>query len=90
MQAEFGNDAFDTAVADGQAGLAELLGDDGGGGLGIEEPLPDDLADDFVGASGTGLGTAFAAEQGRGATFELRLPASELRADALETVEQTA
>jgi hypothetical protein len=62
-----GDDAFDAAGADGPAGLTEFWGDDGRGGLGIEEAMANDLANDFVGAAGGTLGAAFVAVQGQGA-----------------------
>jgi hypothetical protein len=44
------NDADDTTSADREAGLAELLRDDVDRGVGIEEAVTDDLANEFVGA----------------------------------------
>ena len=38
--------------------LLELLGDDGHGGVRIQEAVADDLPDQFVGAAVIGLGTA--------------------------------
>jgi hypothetical protein len=64
LKAELFDDAFDAAGADGQACLAEFLGDDVGGSLGVEEAVANDLADDFVGTAVVGFGAAFLAEQG--------------------------
>src|SRR5207302_4145978 len=47
------------------AGLAQLLGDDVGRGVGVEEAVADDLADDFLGAHRGALGPAFLAPQRR-------------------------
>lgn len=69
MQAEVGDDAFDAAGADGVAALAELLGEDGRGGVGVEEAMTDDLLEDLVGAAVVGLGAALAIEQSGGTEF---------------------
>ena len=61
--------AFDTARADGEAGLTELLGDDIDRGIGIEEAVANDLSFDLVGADVVGLGTAFLRLEGRGSLF---------------------
>ena len=50
--------------------MPELLGQDVGGGVGVEEAQTHDLADDLGGASRLGLGSAFAAVQGGTAVFE--------------------
>lgn len=70
MEAEIGDDAFDAALTDGEVFLNQLLCDDFGGAVGIEETLGDDASDDLggtamigFGASGLGLkglGTALA------------------------------
>ena len=61
MKAVLLDDADDTANADREAGLTEFLGDDVNRGVGIEEALTDDLANDLVGADivafGAGLVT---------------------------------
>jgi hypothetical protein len=53
------DDTDDTANAEREAGLAEFLRDDVDRGVGIEEAVPDDLANDLVGpdivAFGAGL-----------------------------------
>jgi hypothetical protein len=66
LQAEVGNDAFDATGTDDPAGLAEFLGNDRGGGFGIEEAMANDLADDFVGTTVVAFGTAFVILQGEG------------------------
>src|SRR5216683_608209 len=73
LKAVVSDDAFDAARTDDPAGLAELLGDDVGGGVGVEEAVADDLADDFVGAAVEAFGAAFLAEQGGGAAVGERL-----------------
>src|SRR5947207_7531951 len=70
LQAELGDDAFDTTNTDRQAGLAEFLGDDRGRPVGVEEAVANDLSDDLVGASRARFGTTFVAEQSRGAALE--------------------
>ena len=60
---------IDTASADREAGLAELLSDDVDRGVGIEEAVTDDLAIDFVGADGFGLGATFLVEERNGSMF---------------------
>jgi hypothetical protein len=60
------DDALHAAGADGEAGLAELLGDDVGRGVGVEEAVADDLAFGLVGADGVGLGAALLHQEGRG------------------------
>src|SRR5216683_2622456 len=73
LKAVVSDDAFDAARTDDPAGLAELLGDDVGGGVGVEEAVADDLADDFVGAAVATFGAAFLAEQGGAAAVGERL-----------------
>ena len=50
MKAVLLDDAHDTTRADHEASLAELLGDHVDCGVGIEEAVTNDLANDFVGA----------------------------------------
>jgi hypothetical protein len=59
------DDAFDAAGTDLEAGLTELLGDDVGRGIGIEEAVTDDLAFDLVGADMVGFGSAFLRLEGQ-------------------------
>src|SRR3954451_12513638 len=61
--------AFHAAGADGEPGLAELLGDDVDRRVGIEEAVANDLSFDLVGADGVGLGPAFLSLEGRGPLF---------------------
>jgi hypothetical protein len=44
LQAVIGEDALDTALADREVGLAELLGNDLGGGLRVQKAVAQDLA----------------------------------------------
>jgi hypothetical protein len=69
LKAEVGDDAFDAARGDGEAGLAEFLGDDVGGGVGVEEAMANDLTHDLVGADMRGFGTGLAELEGLGAMF---------------------
>ena len=61
------DDPFDRAWADGPAGLAEFLGDDRGGSLGVQEAMANDLTDDFIGASVVAFGPAFLVGEGQSA-----------------------
>jgi len=56
LQAQFGDDAVDTAQADREMGLPEFLGDDLGGGLWVKELVAHDLEEELLGASVVGLG----------------------------------
>jgi hypothetical protein len=67
LQAVIGDDPFDAALANGMALLADLLGDDGGGGIWIEEATADDQADDLIGAAVMGFRSASFQEQALGA-----------------------
>ncbi len=57
MQAVVGNDPLDAPQANREVGLAQLLGQDRGRGLGIQEAVAQDLAHDGVGAAIIGFGT---------------------------------
>ena len=61
MKAVLLDDADDTTSADREAGLAELLRDDVDRGVGIEEAVTDDLANDFVGADIVAFGAGLLA-----------------------------
>jgi hypothetical protein len=65
LQAVIGDDALDRAQADGEVSLAQLLGDDVGGGVGVQEEVAQDLADGLVGAAVVGLGTFFLGLEGQ-------------------------
>ena len=69
LQAELGHDPFDGAGADGLAGLAQFLGDDGGRGGRIQEAITHDLLDDLIGAAIVGFGAALLILQGQGAAL---------------------
>ena len=56
MQAVIGNDALNAALADREVRLAKFLGDDLGGGLGIQETVAQDLAHRLAGAAVVGFG----------------------------------
>ena len=71
MKAVVGDDATDGAEADGEVGLLEFLGDDLGGGVGVQEEIAQDLADGLFGAAVVGLGAGFAGQQGHGAALEV-------------------
>ena len=67
MQAVIGNDAFDAALADRLPLLADFLGDDGGGRIGVQETTADDQTDHLVGAAVIRFGTWALQEQTFGA-----------------------
>jgi hypothetical protein len=64
LQAVIGDDPFDAAQTDGKAGLAQFLGDDFGGSLGIQKAVAQDLPDDLVGAAIRGFGTGLLGQEG--------------------------
>ena len=64
MKAVLLDGTFHASGADHETSLAELLSDDVGRGIGIEESMADDLSLDFVGANRVGLGPTFLAEEG--------------------------
>jgi len=66
LEAEVGDDALDAALADGEVLLNQLLGDDCGGAVGIEETLRDDASDDFGGAAVIGFGAGWLGLEGLG------------------------
>jgi hypothetical protein len=66
LKAELSDDAVDAALADGEAALTQLLGNNFRGGIAIEKTMPNDLADKFFGAAVVGLGTALLAQQAQG------------------------
>lgn len=78
MQAEVRDDACDAPGADGQAALAEFLGDDVRRGFGIEEAMANDLSDDFVGAPVVVFGATFLVEQRGGAACAVGLSELEI------------
>ena len=61
------DDPFDRADADGPTRLAKLLCGDVEGGVGVEEAMTDDLADDFITAAVVAFGSPFLADQSEGA-----------------------
>jgi hypothetical protein len=68
LQAVIGDDPFDAAQTDGEPGLAELLGDDLGGGVGVQEAVAQDLPDNLVGAAIIGFGAGLLGLESRQAT----------------------
>jgi hypothetical protein len=60
------DDALDAPGTDGEAGLAELLGDDVGRGVEIEEAVTDDLSFELLGAYVVALGPGLLAGEGLG------------------------
>jgi hypothetical protein len=68
LQAEALDDALDAARADGQAALAELLGDDLGGGLGVEEAMANRLANGLLRTAVVARGPRRVVDEGGGAS----------------------
>ena len=64
MKAELFDNPFDTADTDRLTGLREFLSDDLWGCIGVEEAVANDLANDFVSASGIAFGAAWFAAEG--------------------------
>jgi hypothetical protein len=72
LKAELADHTLDSPGADGVAGLAQFLGNDGRRGIGIQEAVTDHLLEDLIGAAVVGFRPAFLVLQGRGAAlFEL-------------------
>jgi hypothetical protein len=69
LKAEVGDGAVNTAQADREMGLTELLGDDVGGGVRVKELVAHDLFDELFGASVIGLGAGFLGFKGLQAAF---------------------
>ena len=65
MQAVIGNDALNATLADREVRLAELLSDDLGGGLGVQETVAQDLAFRLAGAAVVGFGSGFLGLEGQ-------------------------
>ncbi len=68
MQTVIGDDPFDAPQAQGQTRLAEFLGDDLRGGVGIQKAVAQDLTDELVGAAIIGFGTGLPGLEGRQAS----------------------
>ena len=56
LKADVVDHAADAVIADLKAALTELLGDDFGGGVRVQEPVTDDLPDKLVGSAVVPLG----------------------------------
>jgi hypothetical protein len=79
------NDADDTTSADREAGLAELLRDDVDRGVGIEEAVTDDLANEFVGADIVAFGAGLVALESCASMFTIEF--EQLKISLLAEVE---
>lgn len=77
MKAKLGNDAIHGAFADAEVALPEFLGNDIGTGLGIQEPVADDLTNDFLGSAVVGFGSSFGTEKAH--TAMLKEESSQLK-----------
>jgi hypothetical protein len=71
LQAVLLNDADNTPNTDLKAGLAQFLRDDLDGGVGIEEAVTDDLANDLVGADIVAFGTGLVALETHASMFTI-------------------
>jgi hypothetical protein len=67
LQAVIGDDAANGAKTDGEVGLPELLHDDLGRSIGIQEQVAQDLSHHLLGAAVIGFGSSFLGLQGRNA-----------------------
>jgi hypothetical protein len=70
LKAKLGNNAIHGAFADAEVALPEFLGNDIGAGLGIQEPVADDLTNDFLGSAEVGFGSSFGAEKAQTAMLK--------------------
>lgn len=64
MQAVVGDHSLDTAQANGEVSLAQLLRDHVGGGLGVQEAIAQDLANGLVGTPIIGFGSGLLGLEG--------------------------
>ena len=71
MKAVLLDDADDTASTDWETGLAKLLCEDVERGVGIEEAVANDLANDLVGADIVAFGAWFVAKESWAALFTI-------------------
>ena len=69
MQAVIGDDAANGAQTDGEVGLSELLRDDLGRSIRIQEDVAQDLPHDLLGAAVVGFGSSFLGLEGRKSTL---------------------
>ncbi len=69
MKPILGDDPIHGPFADGEVTLPELLSNDLGTRFRVEEAMPDDLANDFLGAAVLCLGTSLGADEGFGPFF---------------------
>lgn len=74
MESELVNDAVYGTLADTEVTLSEFLRDDFGTGIRIQESVPDDLTDEFLGAPVVGFRAPFEAEEAFAALFEEKSP----------------
>jgi hypothetical protein len=74
LEPELVNDAIYGPLADTEVALSEFLGDDFGAGLRVQESMPDDLTDEFLGAPVVGFRAPFGAEEAFAALFEEKSP----------------
>jgi hypothetical protein len=74
LQAIIGDDALDTALADAEVGLLELLSNDHRRSVRVQETVAQDLAFNLVGAAVIGLGAGFLGLQGLQAAGPISRP----------------
>jgi hypothetical protein len=58
------------SFADAEAALLEFLSDDFSTGFGIQEPMADDLTDEFLGSPIVGFRPSFGIKEGMAALFQ--------------------
>jgi hypothetical protein len=70
LESKLGNDPIYGSLADTEATLSEFLSDHFGAGFRIQEPVADDLTNDFLGAPVVRFRTSFGTEESLAALFE--------------------
>ncbi len=72
------NDAVHSPFADTEVELPEFLRNDLGAGFRIQESVPDDLTDEFLGTPVVAFGASFGAEQSLAAVLKEKRPKLEV------------
>jgi hypothetical protein len=83
LESELGNDAVYGSFANGEVALSEFLSNDFGAGFRIQEPVTDDLTDEFLGAPVIRFRASFGAEESLAALFKKEGPDLEVALTAV-------
>jgi hypothetical protein len=78
LESELANDAVYGSFTYAEVALSEFLSDDFRTGFRIQEPVANDLADEFLGTPVVGFGASFGAEEGLAALFKKESPELEV------------